>query len=137
MARHPSPEYEAETDGIVVRVVPRFLHDESEPASSRYVWSYRIEIENQSDTVWTLTHRHWRIVDAAGRRQDVDGEGVVGQTPRIEPGDVFSYTSGAPLTAPSGLMGGSYDLVSDTGEPMRAIIPTFSLDSPYDTARPS
>ena len=133
----PSPSYEAETDGIIVRVVPRFLHDESEPAKARYVWAYTVEIENASEQTWTLTTRHWRIVDALGRAQNVDGEGVVGQTPRLEPGESFRYTSGCPLAAPSGIMGGSYDFVGDDGEALTAKVPTFSLDSPYDRAKPS
>lgn len=132
-----SPLYEADTNGIVVRVVPRFMHDESDPHTAKYFWSYMVEIENQSDEIWTLTNRHWRIVDMMGRRQDVDGEGVIGQTPTLEPGDVFRYTSGAPLAAPSGVMGGSYDFVSQTGAEMNAQIPTFSLDSPFDRAKPS
>ncbi|MEL6567940.1 MAG: Co2+/Mg2+ efflux protein ApaG [Pseudomonadota bacterium] len=133
----PSPSYEAETDGIIVRVVPRFLHDESEPAKARYVWAYTVEIENASEQTWTLTTRHWRIVDALGRAQNVDGEGVVGQTPRLEPGESFRYTSGCPLAAPSGIMGGSYDFAGDDGAQLTAQVPTFSLDSPYDQARPS
>ncbi|MEO0465883.1 MAG: Co2+/Mg2+ efflux protein ApaG [Pseudomonadota bacterium] len=132
-----SPLYEADTSGIVVRVVPRFMFDESDPHQAKYFWSYMVEIENKSEGAWTLTTRHWRIVDSQGRRQDVDGDGVIGQTPTLEPGDVFRYTSGAPLSAPSGMMGGSYDFVSKTGQELSARIPTFSLDSPYDQAKPS
>lgn len=133
----PPPVYEAETAGVKIRVQPRFLHDESQPASGRYVWSYTVEIENGSQETWTLTMRHWDIVDSQGRRQVVDGEGVVGQTPTLEPGTSFKYSSGAPLSAPSGMMGGSYTLVSGTGTELMARIPTFSLDSPYENARPS
>ncbi len=101
------------------------------------MWSYTVEVENESDRAWTIVRRHWQIVDAAGRMQAVDGEGVVGQTPRLKPGQRFSYTSGAPLATPSGMMTGSYDLLGEAGEEMVARIPTFSLDSPYDTSRPS
>lgn len=94
-------------------------------------------MENESDRVWTIARRHWRIVDSAGRVQAVDGEGVVGQTPTLSPGERFSYTSGAPLATPSGLMSGTYDLVGENGEELVAVIPAFSLDSPYDTSRPS
>lgn len=135
--RPPPPVYQAETDGVSIRVQPRFLHDESQPASGRYVWQYSVEIENRSAHTWTLTLRHWEIVDSQGRRQTVDGEGVVGQTPTLGPGESFKYSSGAPLAAPSGMMGGSYTMVSETGEEMRARIPTFSLDSPYERSRPS
>ena len=69
--------------------------------------------------------------------QAVDGEGVIGQTPTVGPGQRFSYTSGAPLATPSGMMTGTYDLVDEEGAEMVALIPAFSLDSPYDTSRPS
>lgn len=137
MTDRPPSDYEADTDGMIVRVQPHFLAEESQPASSRFVWAYEVEIENRTERTWTLVMRHWRIVDAAGRSQTVDGEGVVGQTPRLAPGERFRYTSGAPLSAPSGLMGGSYDFIGEDGEEMRAVIPTFSLDSPFDGARPS
>jgi ApaG protein len=138
MAKRPAPpQYEAVTAGVRIRVRARFLHDESEPARSRFFWSYTIDVENDSDRVWTIARRHWRIVDSAGRVQDVDGEGVVGQTPTLNPGERFNYTSGAPLATPSGMMSGTYDLVGEDGEEMVAAIPTFSLDSPFDTSRPS
>jgi len=129
--------YEAETDGLIVRVTPQFLDDQSDPVRNRYVWAYTVEIENASARTWTLTNRHWRIVDKQGRTQTVDGEGVVGQQPRLEPGESFEYTSGAPLGAPSGMMGGRYDFVGEDGTSKTASVPTFSLDSPYDRARPS
>ncbi|GGB75166.1 MULTISPECIES: Co2+/Mg2+ efflux protein ApaG [Henriciella] len=135
--RPPPPVYEAETAGVKIRVQPRFMHDESRPASGEYVWSYTVEIENGSQRTWTLTMRHWDIIDSHGRRQLVDGEGVVGQTPTLEPGKSFRYSSGAPLAAPSGMMGGMYTLVGEDGEEMHVRIPTFSLDSPYERSRPS
>lgn len=138
MARRPAPpQYEAVTDGVRIRVRTRFLHDESEPGRSRFMWSYTIDVENESDRTWTIARRHWRIVDAVGRMLAVDGEGVVGQTPTLGPGERFNYSSGTPLATPSGLMSGTYDLVGENGEEMVAVIPTFSLDSPYDTSLPS
>ncbi len=138
MAKRPAPpQYEATTQGVRVRVRPRFLHDESEPGRGLYFWSYTVEVENQSDQIWTIARRHWRIVDSVGRLQEVDGDGVIGQTPTIGPGESFSYTSGAPLATPSGMMSGTYDLVGEAGEEMVAAIPAFSLDSPFDTSRPS
>lgn len=135
--RPPPPVYEAETAGVKIRVQPRFMHDESKPASGQYVWQYTVEIENSSQRTWTLTMRHWDIVDSAGRRQVVDGEGVVGQQPTLEPGKSFRYSSGAPLAAPSGMMGGMYKMVDQEGGELMARIPTFSLDSPYERSRPS
>ncbi|WP_300375414.1 Co2+/Mg2+ efflux protein ApaG [Henriciella sp.] len=129
--------YEADTDGIIVRVTPRFVHDESHAGSGQYVWHYTVEIENGSSQTWTLMMRHWDIFDSHGRRQTVDGEGVVGKQPRLAPGESFEYSSGAPLAAPSGIMGGHYTMVNDSGEKLRTSIPTFSLDSPYEQTRPS
>lgn len=138
MARRSAPpQYEAITDGVRIRVRPKFLHDESEPARAKFMWQYTVEVENESDRIWTIVRRHWKIVDSAGRLQAVDGEGVIGQMPTVGPGQRFSYTSGAPLATPSGMMTGTYDLVDDEGEEMVARIPAFSLDSPYDTSRPS
>ena len=131
------PRYEAVTDGMKISVIPVFLEDESKPVRNRYVWAYTVEIENGSDTTWTLTLRHWDIIDSLGRRQTVDGEGVVGQTPRLEPGESFRYSSGAPLAAPSGIMSGTYTFVSDDEDKLLAKVPAFSLDSPYDRVRPS
>ncbi|MEO0983000.1 MAG: Co2+/Mg2+ efflux protein ApaG [Pseudomonadota bacterium] len=129
--------YESETEGVLVRVRPRFLDDQSEPTANRYIWAYDVEIENRSDRTLTLTTRHWRIVDSKGHAQHVDGEGVVGQTPRLAPGEAFQYTSGAPLAAPSGFMSGSYDFLDDTGALLSVAIPAFSLDSPFERSRPS
>ncbi|MEL6322737.1 MAG: Co2+/Mg2+ efflux protein ApaG [Pseudomonadota bacterium] len=129
--------YEAETAGIIVRVRPTYLADESKPSENKFVWAYQVEIENARDEAWQVVSRHWQIVDAHGRVQNVEGEGVVGQTPTLEPGGVFRYTSGAPLSAPSGMMGGRYDLLGPSGEALTATIPTFSLDSPFDRSRPS
>jgi len=129
--------YEAETDGIIVRVRPSWLSEESSPAQGRYIWAYQIEIENRAPIDWTLQRRHWSIVDANGQRQTVDGDGVVGQTPSLEPGGVFRYTSGVPLTAPSGIMSGYFELENLAGDVLQAKVPTFSLDSPYERSKPS
>lgn len=134
--RSPPPQYEHVTDGVRIRVRPKFMYDESEPAVGRFMWSYTVDVENESERTWTIIRRHWEIVDAMGRLQEVDGEGVIGQTPTLGPGERFSYTSGAPLSAPSGMMRGTYDLVNDEGGELVARIPAFSLDSPYDTSRP-
>jgi len=127
----PTP-YEAETEGVVVRVSPSFLEEESSPENHRYIWAYHVEIENRGQRTLQLQTRHWRITDREGRVQVVNGVGVVGQTPVLRPGARFEYTSGAPLAAPSGLMQGSYRLTDETGATIEARIPLFALDSPYD-----
>ena len=81
--------------------------------------------------------RYWRITDSDGRVQEVNGSGVVGQNPVLEPGGRFEYTSGAPLTTPSGMMQGVYRLEDEAGATLDARIPLFALDSPYDERRPN
>ena len=123
--------YSAETRQIRVTVEPEFSADRSEPSDNRYFWVYTIEIENRGETTVQLTHRHWRIVDGEGRREDVRGPGVVGEQPTLKPGQSFRYSSGCPLNTPSGIMAGSYRMVDEDGAAFDAEIPAFSLDSPY------
>jgi ApaG protein len=126
------PMYEAETRGVIVRAEPEYLEDQSDPPAGRYVWAYAIEIENAGPVTVQLISRYWRILDSLGRQQEVHGEGVVGLQPVIEPGQRFSYSSGCPLATPSGLMVGSYSMLSETGETFDIEIPAFSLDSPHE-----
>lgn len=126
--------YELETAGLLVRVEPQFLPEESDPAQSRFVWAYTIEIENRSQADVRLMSRYWRITDAKGVTQEVRGEGVIGQQPLIPPGQSFRYTSAAPLAAPSGMMMGAYTMVRlDGGAPFDIAVPPFLLDSPHQT----
>lgn len=126
--------YELETAGLMVRVEPQFLPEESDPAQNRFVWAYTIEIENRSETDVRLMSRYWRITDAKGVTQEVRGEGVIGQQPMIPPGQSFRYTSAAPLAAPSGMMMGAYSMVRlDDGAPFDIAVPPFLLDSPHQT----
>ena len=122
--------YTATTRAMQVTVRPQYLPDESDPDKSQFVWSYQVRIENKGDIAVQLRSRHWKITDGLGRQQDVKGPGVVGKTPRLRPGEVFEYTSGTPLSTPSGFMGGSYQMVSESGENFDIEIPTFSLDTP-------
>jgi ApaG protein len=82
-----------------------------------------------------LRSRYWRITDEFGRVQEVRGPGVVGVEPVIEPGKAFQYTSGAPIATPSGIMVGTYQMETPTGERFDVAIPAFSLDSPHRTIR--
>jgi ApaG protein len=124
--------YTATTRAIQVTVRPQYLPDQSDPAKFQFVWEYNVRIENKGDIAVQLLSRHWKITDALGRRRDVKGPGVIGKTPTLRPGEAFEYTSGTPLTTPSGFMGGSYQMVSETGENFDIEIPTFSLDMPAD-----
>jgi ApaG protein len=123
--------YEAVTNGIRIRVTPQYLEEESSPEEGRYVWAYTIDILNEGTETVQLRTRHWRITDATGHTEEVRGPGVVGQTPVLEPGTSFRYTSGCPLTTPSGIMVGSYQMTTESGERIEVAIPAFSLDSPH------
>jgi ApaG protein len=122
--------YTATTRAICVTVKPQYLPDQSDPNKSQYVWAYQVRIENKGDTPVQLRSRHWKITDGLGRLQEVKGPGVVGKTPRLRPGEVFEYTSGTPLSTSSGIMAGTYQMVSEAGESFDIEIPTFSLDTP-------
>jgi ApaG protein len=122
--------YEAVTHRVKVTVEPTFEPERSDPDERRYFWRYAIEIVNLGDKPVTLVERHWRITEADGRQQEVRGPGVVGEQPTIEPGQAFRYTSGCPLTTPSGVMVGEYRMVDSDGRSFKVSIPAFSLDSP-------
>jgi ApaG protein len=122
--------YAALTRKIKVTVEPEFSPERSDPDEPRYFWIYRIEIANLSDRAVQLTHRYWRITDADGHLEEVRGAGVVGEQPTLEPGESYSYASGCPLRTPSGIMVGTYRMVTADGEAFEVDIPAFSLDSP-------
>ena len=121
--------YRATTRGIEVQVKPRFLAERSSPQNGYYFWAYTIEITNRGPGTVQLKTRHWKITDAHGKMQEVRGPGVVGETPVLEPGKSYEYTSGVPLPTPSGFMRGSYGMVTANGEDFDIEIPPFSLDS--------
>lgn len=120
------------TRNIRVAVEPSFLEDQSAPSQNRYVWAYRVRIENRGKERVQLISRYWQITDARGRVHEVRGPGVVGEQPNIDPGDSYEYTSGAPLETPSGFMTGSYQMRGAAGEDFDVTIPLFALDSPYE-----
>jgi ApaG protein len=122
--------YSSVTRDIRVSVEPVYLTDRSEPDEQRFFWAYTVEIANGGTAPVQIIARHWIITDANGRREEVRGIGVVGEQPVIPPGASFKYTSGCPLTTPSGTMVGSYQAVGDDGEVFAVAIPAFSLDIP-------
>ncbi|MFZ4684893.1 MAG: Co2+/Mg2+ efflux protein ApaG [Hyphomonadaceae bacterium] len=129
--------YEAETNGVCIRVRPVFVDEQSSPEDDRFLWAYHIEIENRGRHTLQLMTRHWRITDGDGRIQHVDGAGVIGKQPVLRPGARFEYSSGCPLTTPCGMMQGAYRFEDETGASVEATIPLFALDSPYDERRPN
>jgi ApaG protein len=113
-----------------VSVEPAYQEARSSLESSQYFWAYRVTIENEGPETVQLLSRHWMITNARGDLTEVKGPGVVGEQPMLKPGESFEYTSGAPLNTPSGMMGGSYTMESESGERFDIEIPTFSLDGP-------
>ena len=123
--------YSKKTKKINITVNPYFLDDQSEPEDQHFVWAYQVTIDNQSNEKIQLKNRYWKIIDSNGSEQEVRGEGVVGEQPILNPGEKFEYTSGTPLSTPSGFMGGYYEMETTKGKRFEAIIPQFSLDSPF------
>ena len=113
-------------------MTPRYVSERSSPDNGYFFWAYTINITNLGRETVQLKTRHWRIVDAAGKEQEVKGPGVVGEEPHLEPGQSFEYTSGVPLPTPSGFMRGTYGMVrTDDRTQFDIDIPAFSLDSSH------
>jgi ApaG protein len=125
-----STPYRAITKEIAVSVTPTYLEAQSSPESSQYFWAYRVIIENRGQESVQLLSRHWMITNARGELTEVKGPGVVGEQPVLRTGERFEYTSGVPLDTTSGMMGGAYQMESESGERFDIEIPTFSLDRP-------
>ncbi len=115
---------------IDVSAKTHFVRDQSAPDENRYVFAYTITIMNTGTVPAQLKTRHWIITDAQGQVQEVRGDGVVGEQPRLDPGDSFRYTSAAMLDTPVGTMHGSYQMVADDGTEFDAPIPAFGLAIP-------
>jgi len=129
-------DYSRTTRDVLVSVRSFFLADRSQPDENHFVWGYRVKIENHRAEPIQLLRRTWQITDARGRTQHVQGVGVVGEQPLLEPGESFEYTSGTPLDSPSGFMVGAYHMVvPSSGENFDVAIPAFSLDSPHQSGR--
>jgi len=124
----------ATTHGVTVRVSVSYLPEQSEPARGRWFWAYHIRLENEGTQAVQLFTRHWVITDGRGARHSVEGEGVVGEQPLIEPGGSFGYVSGCPLSTPTGAMQGTYRMIAADGETFDADIPRFPLHAPAVTS---
>ena len=125
--------YSEITKSIRVTVVPAFLDEHSSPEDDKYVWAYEVRIENLGEETVQLKNRYWSITNSLGQTQTVRGPGVVGEQPILKPGEYFEYTSGTPLSTPSGLMMGTYQMENNDGKLFDVSIPAFSLDSPHQS----
>lgn len=115
---------------LEISVATQFLDEQSDPEGDRYVFAYTIRIRNLGRLPAQLLDRHWVITDGNGKVEEVRGEGVVGEQPRLEPGEAFTYTSGAVLETAVGSMQGSYHMAGDDGTEFDAPIPAFTLAVP-------
>jgi ApaG protein len=124
------PTSSSTTEGIRITVQSLYLADQSVPDRDRYVFAYTVAIRNDGARAVQLKTRHWIITDANGEVEEVRGDGVVGEQPRLDPGEAFQYTSGCVLATPLGTMQGSYRMWRDDGSYFDAKIAPFSLVFP-------
>ncbi len=118
------------TYAINIRVRTRYLQEQSDPGASRYAFAYTIDIRNDGELAAQLIDRHWTITDGNGKVQTVEGPGVVGEQPVIQPGKTHTYSSGCLLETPVGTMQGSYGMQAEDRHAFRAPIPLFRLAKP-------
>jgi len=132
-SRYPAPVFmsEAITRGIRVRVQSSYVPERSEPERGSWFFIYTVEVANLGSDTAQLVSRHWIITDADGTVREVRGPGVVGEQPKLEPGQSFTYTSACPLETPFGTMHGTYQMVTNSGERFDAEIAPFSLGEPH------
>lgn len=115
---------------IRIEVETEYIEQQSDPDQDKFLFSYTITIINEGVTPAKLESRHWIITDANGQQSEVQGSGVVGETPTIDPNTSYQYTSGTVLETPVGVMEGSYQMLSADGQPFKAQIPAFRLAVP-------
>jgi ApaG protein len=120
------------SEGIRVVVQPRFLPEQSDIATNQYIFGYQVRITNEGKVPVQLISRKWLIVDARGRGHEVTGEGVVGQQPRLLPGQSHDYSSYCPLSTQWGTMEGTYQMKRDDGSMFDATVARFYLVVPQD-----
>jgi len=115
---------------VYVEVISEFVKEQSDPERSRFVHAYHVTITNQGKESVQLLNRHWLIIDGNEEVQEVQGEGVIGQQPILEPGESYQYTSGTIIKTEVGCMHGSYEMLSASGDHFLANIPAFTLATP-------
>ena len=123
------------TNNINISVKPYYLEEQSEPNEQHFVWAYQITINNVGQQTVQLKNRYWKITDSNGTKKEVRGAGVIGEQPILHPGEKYEYTSGAPLSTPSGFMEGYYEMETKSGNKFSASVPLFSLDSPHTSSQ--
>ena len=123
---------EAVTEGIRVNVESMYLRRHSKPEQGHYIFIYVVKIANESDETVQLLDRHWVITDGYGQSEEVTGPGVIGETPRLAPGQSHTYHSFCPLPTPFGTMGGHYGMVNEAGDRFKVEVGLFNLIVPEE-----
>ncbi|MEO8501887.1 MAG: Co2+/Mg2+ efflux protein ApaG [Vicinamibacteria bacterium] len=121
---------DAITNGVKVEVESHFLQERSNPHANRFMFAYTVKITNTEAAPVQLISRKWIITDADGDVETVEGPGVVGEKPVLQPGQSFEYTSFCPLETPFGTMEGHYNMVAADGSRFEARIARFGLATP-------
>jgi ApaG protein len=122
---------EAVTNNVRVEVESQYAPEHSQPFQSEWFFHYTVRISNEGDETVQLLTRHWIITDATGHTEEVRGDGVVGEQPVLRPGESFQYTSGCPLKTSTGVMRGTYQMVTEDGDHFDVEIAPFALHEPY------
>lgn len=124
--------YTEVTKNISISIIPHYEINESNPSLGKNIFSYHVVITNLSAYTVKLLSRHWHILDSNMQNREVEGDGVVGQQPELQPGETFEYTSWCLLQTPIGKMYGTYTFINlDTKEAFKVIIPEFKLHAEY------
>ena len=122
---------EAVTNNVRVEVESQYAPERSQPLQNEWFFHYTVRITNEGDDTIQLLSRHWIITDATGQMQEVRGPGVVGEQPVLGPGEAFQYKSGCPLKTSTGVMHGTYQMVTESGDHFDVEIAPFALHEPY------
>ena len=122
---------EAVTNNVRVEVESQYAPERSQPLQNEWFFHYAVRITNEGDETIQLLSRHWIITDATGQMQEVRGPGVVGEQPVLAPGEAFQYKSGCPLKTSTGIMRGTYQMVTESGDHFDVEIAPFALHEPY------
>lgn len=118
--------YSQSTQDIDVEVIPLYVPEQKQ-FKDQYLYTYNISITNNSSLTCQLLSRHWIIVDGFGRKEEIRGEGVVGNQPSIKPGETYQYSSYCPLPTPTGNMRGSFSFINDDEVEFKVAVPVFFL----------
>ena len=122
---------EAVTNNVRVEVESQYAPERSQPFQNQWFFHYTVRITNEGEETVQLLSRHWIITDSTGHTEEVRGPGVVGEQPVLSPGESFQYTSGCPLQTSSGVMHGTYQMVTEDGSHFDVEIAPFALHEPY------